>query len=349
MSDLVISDSSRERKRTWTSLAVALGLHAGVIILLAFVVHWGVRVVPPEPIAIDVQVAAATAADLSSVQSAGQGGAALSVAAVSQPAHAATGAASGSDFVIPTPQAAPTDALTPASGPAFQEAGGKTGAASALPSMPGTGACPRSRAPADGKGHRRRRRRGRRCIHPAQRQRGRRERVPVDGQSRPHPGGQGACGSHGRKARPGRHGIRHGQRGRGNGRFRRRRDRRRSRRPGPQGDLGQARGECRAGHSSPARRRVSRRGWESRVSGSPSPSASRSNPTARWSPSACGTHPATQTWTAPSSRPYAVGDSTPPPPHRSPGAFPTSSRLVDTRIFPSPRVDIRGPLTLLLK
>ena len=138
MSDLVIINGSRERKRTWTSLAVAVGVHAGLILLLALAVDWGVHTTPVAPITIDVQVEAPPVAELPAVQPAvqGGGGALPARAAVARPAAAPTAPSGASDYVIPTPRAAPTDAARPAAGPAFQEAGGRTGAAASLPSMP---------------------------------------------------------------------------------------------------------------------------------------------------------------------------------------------------------------------
>ncbi len=138
MSDLVIINGSRERKRTWTSLAVAVGVHAGLILLLALAVDWGVHTTPVAPITIDVQVEAPPVAVLPAAQPAvqGGGGALPARAAVARPAAAPTAPSGASDYVIPTPRAAPTDAARPAAGPAFQEAGGRTGAAASLPSMP---------------------------------------------------------------------------------------------------------------------------------------------------------------------------------------------------------------------
>ncbi len=72
MSDIVITHGANERTRTWTSIAIALGLHAAIIAVLAFAVDWGTQASRTEPITIDVQVSSPPAAELAALASAAQ-------------------------------------------------------------------------------------------------------------------------------------------------------------------------------------------------------------------------------------------------------------------------------------
>jgi TonB family protein len=151
MSDLVITNGAGERKRTWASLATAFAIHAAIITLLAFAVDWGTQSTRAQPIVIDVQlstppmpeiVAPAPVARDTPAAAAAVRPAAAPAAAPQAASTQAPETSGGSDFVIPTPRAGQADAWVGAPGPAFQEAGGRTGVAAALPSVQGQAPAP---------------------------------------------------------------------------------------------------------------------------------------------------------------------------------------------------------------
>jgi len=152
MSDVAVERGINERKRTWASLAAALAVHAGVITLLALAVDWGAQSALSQPFAIDVQLSEPPAAE-PAAQAPVKQEAAPAVPSVAAAAAAATVVKSvstqpasqggASDFVIPTPRAQAADMATPAAlGPAFKEAGGRTGAVAALPTVQGQAPAP---------------------------------------------------------------------------------------------------------------------------------------------------------------------------------------------------------------
>jgi TonB family protein len=157
MSDVVAARGMSERKRTWASLATAFAIHAGIIILLALAVDWGAKAPLLQPFAIDVQLSAPPAAEPSAQAPVKQEAAvavpSVAAAAAAAPAGKAASQAGAGDFVIPTPRVLAGDTSTPAaSGPAFKEAGGKTGSVAALPAVQGQAPAPAVAPAQTGKG-----------------------------------------------------------------------------------------------------------------------------------------------------------------------------------------------------
>jgi len=140
MSDAVLNDHAAERRRILISLAVALAFHAALVIALALGAGSAIEPVAQPPISIDVQITTAPTSG-SGGPSAGAGGGvnppSYEPATVPVPAVSGGGGAAGAnDFVIPTPRSAPdATTTTGVSGPAFREAGGRTGVAQSLPSV----------------------------------------------------------------------------------------------------------------------------------------------------------------------------------------------------------------------
>lgn len=148
-----------DRRRVLVSLAAAVGVH--VVLLVAFALGLGsdrTRVFPPVTIELSGTEASAGAAGAAGAPGAAAGGAAgapaASAAAASAPgaaavpkagaaAAASAGSQSSDGFAIPTPRAQPAErAAASAGGPSFREAGGRTGTAKGIPSVPGPAEAP---------------------------------------------------------------------------------------------------------------------------------------------------------------------------------------------------------------
>jgi TonB family protein len=131
-----------DRRRVLVCLGAALAVHGALLIVFALGLgSSGAQVLPP--VTIDLQ-----ATGLGSELTAPSGGASAGTAAqagapAAGPAVPAVGkgAASSGGFVIPTPRAQPAE-TAPSSGSAFREAGGKTGVAKGIPSVPGPSSAP---------------------------------------------------------------------------------------------------------------------------------------------------------------------------------------------------------------
>jgi TonB family protein len=141
-----------DRRRVLASLAAAFGVH--VVLFVAFALGLGAdrtTVFPPVTIELSGTEASAGAAGSSGAPGSSAGGApgaaAAGSASVPKAATAASAPAAGSQssdgFVIPTPRAQPIErTASSAGGPSFREAGGRTGAAKGIPSVPGPAEAP---------------------------------------------------------------------------------------------------------------------------------------------------------------------------------------------------------------
>ncbi len=122
----------RERRRSIASLGAALLVHAALLAALA--VGIGAVSAPATLPVVTIQLEGSSVGGLQPAASAGApagGGPAQGAAA----SASATSSGQSSGFVIPTPQGQPGGSPGP-SGPAFQEAGGRTGQAQSIPSTP---------------------------------------------------------------------------------------------------------------------------------------------------------------------------------------------------------------------
>ena len=151
-----------DRRRVLASLAAACLVHAALLVALALGVGIGGAVHVTPPVTIDLQLTSETGTDVLAASAGSEGapagggaenagtafvGPAAGVpAAPTAPAvpvaPAVSAAPSGvqgshsSGFVIPTPRAQPEDSTTTgAAGPAFREAGGRTGVVQGIPSV----------------------------------------------------------------------------------------------------------------------------------------------------------------------------------------------------------------------
>ncbi len=163
-----------DRRRVLASLAAAFGVH--VVLFVAFALGLGSdRTTVLPPVTIELQTQAGAEASAGAAGSGGSPGTAAGevpaapaapVPAASAPvtgsaaapkaggaATAAAGSQSSDGFVIPTPRAQPAErTAASAGGPSFREAGGRTGAARGIPSVPGPAEAPAVPPVQQGKG-----------------------------------------------------------------------------------------------------------------------------------------------------------------------------------------------------